>query len=200
MYPLLETIKIKDGLPQFLEWHQDRLDRSFVKLFKKASPYILEELLEVPSECQQGVYKCRFLYGLKETQTEYLPYEPGKISMLKLVHVKTLDYALKYTDRSAINDLLKRKGAADDILIIKNGIVTDTSYSNIVFYDGREWVTPRNPLLAGTARARLVFEGEIRIADLRVEDLESFERFKLINAMLDFHEQDQLSVKKSVLP
>ena len=68
-------------------------------------------------------------------------------------------YSLKLTDRSQINRLLKQKGNYDDILIVKNGFITDTSISNIIFYNGSKWITPAAPLLKGTCRDKLLKEG-----------------------------------------
>ena len=63
-------------------------------------------------------------------------------------------YPYKYTDRDNINRLIELRGDCDDILIIKNGMVTDSSYANVVFRDlNGNWVTPSTFLLPGTIRA-----------------------------------------------
>ena len=52
------------------------------------------------------------------------------------------------------------RGACDEILIIKDGHITDTSISNIVFRlpDGW-WLTPFTPLLKGIMRTYLLESG-----------------------------------------
>ena len=66
-----------------------------------------------------------------------------------------MNYDLKYFDRKIFDDL-KKNIKADDILIIKNGFITDTSIANILFFDGKKWITPKKPLLKGTVRERLL--------------------------------------------
>ena len=48
------------------------------------------------------------------------------------------------------------------------------------------WFTPRNPLLKGTTRARLLSVGKIVESDIRVQELRSFSQVALLNAMVDF--------------
>jgi 4-amino-4-deoxychorismate lyase len=95
-----------------------------------------------------------------------------------------IDYRFKYADRRRLQSLFARRGDCDDVLIVRNGLLTDTSYCNIVLYDGQDWWTPDTPLLPGTARQRLLDEGLIRERRIRVEDLPRFEHIRLINAML----------------
>jgi len=45
---------------------------------------------------------------------------------------------------------------ADEVVFIKNGMVTDCSIGNLLFFDGHEWITPYIPLLKGTQRAFLL--------------------------------------------
>jgi 4-amino-4-deoxychorismate lyase len=69
-------------------------------------------------------------------------------------------------------------------LIVKNGFITDTSSANILFYDGRDWVTPSTPLLMGTCREKLLRGGKIREENIKRDDIYKFKHFRLINAMI----------------
>ncbi len=112
-------------------------------------------------------------------------YRPRTIKSLKLVYCDSINYAHKYSDRQLLNDLFEKRANCDDILIVKNGRISDTSFSNIALFDGYSWYTPDSPLLPGTARARMIDSGvlnEIKISD---RDLYDFQSFKLINSMLD---------------
>ncbi|MDQ7043572.1 MAG: aminotransferase class IV family protein [Sulfurimonas sp.] len=175
----LETIKIVDGVALHLEYHQERLN----KALKTSNVYELEKLLSPPSN---GLYRCRIVYDLKEIEIEYLRYEKRTITTLKLIFNETLVYDKKYVNRDAINRLVEKKEKCDDILIIKNGLVTDTSIANIAFYDGEYWFTPKSALLEGTCRARLLKEGKIIATDIKVEDIKNFKKIALMNAMIDF--------------
>jgi len=106
------------------------------------------------------------------------------VHSLRLVRDDNIDYRFKYADRRRLQVLFARRGDCDDVLIVKRGLLTDTSYCNIAVYDGLQWWTPDAPLLPGTARQRLLDKGLIREKRIRVEDLPLFKRIRLINAML----------------
>ena len=105
--------------------------------------------------------------------------------MLAVVRTDAIEYRHKYADRSCIEHLMTGI-PADDILIVREGLVTDTSYANIAFFDGAHWLTPSSPLLPGTARARLLDEGRIHPEEIRIADLGRFSMVVLMNAMLGF--------------
>jgi 4-amino-4-deoxychorismate lyase len=198
MFPLFETIKIEEGVPQHLECHQSRMDDSFLRYFGRTGAPLLRAVLQVPEEFGSGVVKCRFLYGRTSWTTEFSVYTPRKIETLRLVTGDHLEYSMKYTDRFALEELLKQRGDCDDILIVRNGRITDTSYNNIALFNGERWVTPLYPLLAGTCRNRLVHEGVLAEADIKADELGYCRSFKLINAMLTFDAQEELPVEQIV--
>ena len=199
MFPLIESIKILDGIPQHLSYHQHRFEASYFKLYKSLPQFRLENLIEVPDNFQKGLVKLRFLYNQNDCFCQYDFYKYKPINSLKLVVDNQIDYSLKWVNRTALEDLLKQKASADDILIVKNNRLTDTSFSNIVFYDGVDWVTPKFPLLFGTARNRLLTERKIKAKDILIADLQSFKSFKLINAMRDFEQEPEISIHKIIL-
>jgi 4-amino-4-deoxychorismate lyase len=94
---------------------------------------------------------------------------------------------LKYEDRSEINALLEKHPEADDIIIIKDALVTDTSIANLCFFDGTHWLTPKRPLLHGTCRQRLLQTQKILPADIDYRSLKDFSKIAIMNAMTDFH-------------
>ena len=180
---LFETICIQNGSIQHLSLHQMRLDRSQETLFESYEPIRLEKIVRPPYG--KGTLKCRVLYAERFIDIRYEPYRPRKISRLKLVE-SDIEYAHKFSDREALDALFERRGDADDILIVKNGLVTDTSIANIAFFKERHWYTPRTPLLYGTTRQRLVRSGFLIPRDIRADELDSFSAFALLNAMIGF--------------
>ena len=108
-----------------------------------------------------------------------------QIQSLRLVPTNDLDYTNKYTEREKLDALFALREGCDDVLIIRNGWITDSYYANVVFFDGKDWWTPELPLLEGTCRARLLANGIIKTIPLQVEDLKNFLGIKLINAMRD---------------
>ena len=82
------------------------------------------------------------------------------------------------------------KGDCDEIIIVKNGLVPDTSFTNIAVNDGDVWLTPKQPLLMGTKRAQLLGEGKLREADITLEQLMKDEKKSLIKARNELGERE----------
>ncbi len=175
----LETIKILDGVALHLEYHQERLNTAL----QTSNRYNLYTLINPPTN---ALYRCRILYDAVEIEIEYLPYTKHYIHTLKLVLSDAIIYDKKYVNRDEINRLFMQKEQCDDILIIKKGLVSDTSIANIAFYDGKLWFTPKAALLKGTCRTRLLLEGKIIEKEIRVEDIKKYKKIALMNAMIDF--------------
>ena len=130
--------------------------------------------------------RCRFIYDAQGIQhIEIVRSGRRIIQSLQLVNADDFDYSHKFADRSHF-DLLSKSTQTDDILIVKNGFLTDTTYANIVFKDKTgHWFTPSTPLLAGTKRAKLLAENKIEAVDLRPKDVAKFVEARLINATTD---------------
>ncbi len=179
----LETIKIVDGEIFNLEYHQNRyksvLDSLGIKDIQN-----LENFINPP---EWGLYRCRLVYDADNIEVTFHEYKKRDITTLKLVFENDIDYKNKSIDREDIERLFSQRGEGDDILIIKDLLVTDTSIANIAFYTKEEkWITPKNPLLKGTTRARLLDEGKLTEVDIKVHELRSFSKVALLNAMIDF--------------
>ena len=128
----IETIRIEDGLPYLLALHQERMSRTCdEKGFPLPEIPCLTNLC--PPELMCGMTKCRILYGKEGiSDVSFSPYTPRQISSLRIVTAPAdLDYHLKQVDRSSLEALLKQKGEADEIIILRNGLLTDTSYTNL---------------------------------------------------------------------
>lgn len=188
MCRLLETICFIDGDAALLPYHQVRFDAARRHFWGVLPPLLLEEVLVVPPDFRQGKVKCRLTYSASDCIVEWEHYTPRRIGSLQLVSGDHLDYAFKYADRSALHKLWQQRGPADDILIVKNGLITDTSYSNVALFDGKRYFTPAQPLLAGVRRAALLDAGLLAPADIRPADLTDFQHIALINGMLDLGE------------
>jgi 4-amino-4-deoxychorismate lyase len=183
---LIESIKLLNGKFNNLFYHEQRMRNSLEHLFGVRTEINLEAFLRRFQFPGEGLHKCRIVYDDRNCEVEFLPYVPTVISTLNVVETDDVTYEYKFADRTKINDLYARKEHCDDILIVKEDQVTDSSYCNIVFKHTGAWVTPRAPLLRGTMRQYLLDQEIIREADIRKDDIPSFESFKLINAMLGF--------------
>ncbi len=179
---LLETIKIEDGEVFNLPYHQARCDKSRKSLFASTDRLDLDSLIEAPSK---GLYRCRILYDEVMHSIDYIPYIPKEIYQLKII-ASDITYDYKYANREELNILLQKQKGIDEIIIEKEGYLTDTTIANIAFYDGVQWVTPAQPLLEGTMRAKLLDEGFLYKKEIQKKDLKNYTHVALMNAMIGF--------------
>jgi 4-amino-4-deoxychorismate lyase len=108
------------------------------------------------------------------------------------------DYSYKYVDRRALDELFARRGEQDDILMLRDGWITDTSVGNIALCKKNRWFTPAIPLLAGTTWKRLVSSGVLIPRSIHHNDLLRFDAFKIFNAMNDWSEGAEYPVRNIV--
>lgn len=194
MYLFFETIKILDGIPQNIDYHQRRIDNTIRLKYRESLLSSLKETISVPDQFKRGTVKCRIEYTNHQYNTTFDHYSPRNINSLKLVYSDSIIYDYKYCDRQSLNELLKRRANCDEILIVKHNKITDTSFSNIALFDGIVWYTPDTPLLPGTARARMLETGILKEREIQVKDLREFKSFALINSMLNNDLSNTLSV------
>lgn len=188
MRRLIESIKIQNGIPQNLEYHQRRMDTAREKLFGFTDIVRLVTEIKVPSEYKDGVVKCRVVYSDKIHSIEFENYKIRQIKTLKIVHSQNIDYVYKWQDRTELNELFNQRENCDDLIIVKNNLITDASFANLVFYDGLEYFTPETPLLNGVARQKLIEQNKIKIKKIYFKDLHLFKCVFLINAMLEIND------------
>lgn len=181
---LFETIRCQDGLVAHLSYHQERLNAS-LQCLGSQTHFDLNTLIVPPSN---GLYRCRFVYDASDFHIEYHPYTPRTITSLRLVCDDTIHYPLKYTHRDNLNSLFERRESCDDVLIVKEGVIRDTTIANIALYIEGQWLTPQVPLLRGTTRARLLDEGFLLPAVLTPMDIAHAQKIAIMNAMVGFVE------------
>jgi 4-amino-4-deoxychorismate lyase len=181
---LLETIAIKNKTLLNLKYHNERLNNSRKFLLGEINPINIRDEVVIPSDINENTYKCRIVYSHKIEKIEIQEYHLRPVRSLKIVEADHLNYDYKLKDRKPIEILFNKRGACDDILIIKNGHVTDTSYANIIFWNGESWITPSTPLLNGTKRQKLLQEGIIKEEAVSVDNLSKFSKARLVNALI----------------
>ena len=185
MLPLFETIAIEQGKVQNLARHQERYERSLRAFYGKKSVkiYDLATQIQAPAELNAPLVRCRVDYDYQQLQIQYFPYTRKIYQYFQPVRCDHIDYTLKYADRSLLNQLFQARGDADEIIIIKEGLVTDCTIGNLILRQGNQWFTPDTPLLQGTQRAHQLDTGKITEKRIYAKDLNDFEEIRLINAM-----------------
>jgi 4-amino-4-deoxychorismate lyase len=173
-----ETIKCNNQEVYNLDYHNKRI-ASTIGINIQLQEYIY------PSSNEY--MKCKIVYdesGILEIS--YTPYIKKPINSFKIVYDNDINYSKKTLDRKKIDNLYNQKENADEIIIVKNNLITDTSIANIaIFYENR-WLTPKTPLLLGTTRKRYLDNGRLEEKEISVEMLHKANKIALLNAMIDF--------------
>jgi len=185
---LFETIRIENGAASNIGLHERRMNRTREVLFGMNDRIDLGPVLDPLLTYSPGTCRCRVTYDRGIRSVEISPYTRRIVRSLRLVECDEIDYGFKYEDRSTLDRALAMRDGRDDVLIVKNGVVTDTSFSNIAFYDGVSWFTPARPLLPGTRREELLLSGALIGADIAPGDLPHFRKACIINAMIGLGE------------
>lgn len=195
---LLESIKVYNKRLYNIEYHNVRMNNSRAELFNAKEQIDLSKIISVPENLSNDLYKCRVIYSEEIISVDFQRYKKKKISSLQIVHDDEITYSHKFEDRTKIEKHLS-VAKADEILIIKNGFITDTSFSNVVFFDGIKYFTPSSPLLKGTKIAKLIAEGIIQEEEIRLNDIQKFKFVYLVNALLDLKEENRIPIEKIIL-
>lgn len=180
-----ETIKCDDFEAFNLDYHNKRITNA-IGLNLNLQEYIYpisDELL-----------RCKVIYdknGIIDIQ--YFLYEKREINSFKLIFDNEISYSKKFFNRNNLNKLFEKKENNDEIIIIKNKIVTDTSIANIAIYYENTWITSKNCLLRGTTRDRLINEKSLIERDITIKMLKKASKIALMNAMIGFDVKENYS-------
>jgi 4-amino-4-deoxychorismate lyase len=167
-----------------IKWHNQRCHRSRNQLFNAPDFINLRDYIDPPLD---GILKCRITYDENISNIDYEPYTIKTINTLKAIHCD-LEYSFKYADRESILNLYNQRGNCDDILMIKDGFLTDTSYGNIALLRNQKWYTPDTPMLEGTRRASLLHTDRIKSWPISFKDIHLYSHLSIFNAMIPFGE------------
>lgn len=185
MSRFIESIKIEDQKAFLLDLHQKRVNQTFAHFGKEGS-INLAIIFKNLEHDEDGLYKLRIVYDLdKKFTTQLIPYAIPEIENFQLVENNSYDYSFKFEDRKEF-ERMKTKAKTEEIIVVKNNHITDTSYTNILFLKGKEWFTPTTYLLNGVMRQHLLHEKKIKEIEITLQNIKEFSHFQLINAMNDF--------------
>ena len=163
MCQFIETIRIERGVVYNLDYHTERMNQTRAVFWPDEPPLNLSESLQPIMNVE--MIKCRVVYSRWIEEILYTPYQIRPVYSLQIVHSDNIDYTYKST---------------------RNGLLTDTSIANIALFNGKEWHTPKHPLLKGVQRAALIDKHLIREKEITVDQLFNYSQICLFNAMIDF--------------
>lgn len=190
MCRFIESICCLEGKAQLIDLHQERVNRTFLEFFPQYTPIKLSDIVQnIPAK---GKCKCRVEYSFRLHSIEFIFYQTPSIHSLQIVQSDSIEYEYKSTKREELDRVFEQRGLADDIIIVKNGRVTDSYFANLVFFDGKKWWTPDRPLLQGIKRQSLINLGLLKTKRILKKDLSTFQKVSLINSMLDIGEVEVL--------
>lgn len=180
----IETIRLFYGCCSDLRYHRNRVlssvdNTSVWTEIEHAVKLIVERYKN------NALVKCSITYdnaGISDVICT--DYNRRCIKALVPVEAHYIDYSLKYADRTELDALKRNLRPYEEPVIVKDGLITDTTFSNVVFEDenGRLF-TPKVPLLCGTMRERLLDLGLVNLLDISVEELQRYRKVHLVNAM-----------------
>ncbi len=196
----IETIKIENGRIVNPDLHIERAYNTVYHHFHIKRFFDFESVIPDKSPYNNGIYKLRVIYSSGIECFSISPYELKPVRSLQIVDGSKIDYGYKYEDRSEIESLRSLRGDCDDILMVRDGFITDTSYSNIIFSDGVQIFTPSTFVLNGTKRRGMLLAGLIHEKEIRIEDVHKYKVCWMINAMLDISYSPPIPCSSIVIP
>ncbi len=193
MSHFIESISFINGVFKNIEIHNKRINKTHKNYFNLSKDIFLEKEILIPKGLEKNtLYKCRIVYAENIEEISFIPYHPKKIDSICLVYENQINYDYKFKDRTLIENHLQQSNC-DEIILVKNEFITDSSYSNLIFFDGKQWITPKNCLLNGVQRQFLLQNNKIIEKEITVNDLQYFSHFKLINALLTIENSAAIS-------
>lgn len=186
----IETICCRYGQATNVRYHIERAKNtlSIHDASEKNIANIIESIKDITENVinnDTSISKLTIKYDTNRLiDSKLITYTRQSFEKYKIFHYDSLDYSFKYSDRSKLDQIALQCVQGEIAFIFKNGLLTDTTFTNIVCekHDG-EMYTPLNPLLSGTTRRRLLDENLIKAANITMADLQHFKRFHLINAL-----------------
>ncbi len=178
MKKYFETIKIEDYNIFNLSYHEKRIAKTI------GLNICLQEYIYPPSSC---LLRCKIVYdetGILEVN--YFPYKKRDIKTFRLIFDDEIEYSKKYLDRVSLETLYNQRQNCDDIIIIKNGIVTDTSIANIAVFLDNKWIISKDSLLEGTTKMKFLEENKLLEENITLEMLKEASKIALLNSMMGF--------------
>lgn len=199
MFDLLETFQIKNGAVQHLFYHQKRVNEALLDLYQLDYAFSLKDFFEQQELPSEGIFRGRLLYEEEIKSFEILPYTEKIIKKFTLVDAEEFEYPYKWADRSFFSFHLQNNPEVDEVIFHKNGLITDCTIANLVFWKGEKAYTPKQPLLNGTTRTRLLTENKIQEIDIFVKQIHEFERISMINVFRELNYENSLSLTECIV-
>lgn len=187
MSRFIESIRLEEGKFGDLSYHQARMNRALTEFFPESKKIDLQDFLSSCPMPSIGLHKVRLIYDCEIQSIQIAHYSIREIKKLRLAQHNSISYAHKFEDRSELEKLYVGRGDCDDVIVVKNDKITDTSFANLIFKKNGKWFTPSTYLLNGTMRQQLLSQKFVLEEEISIGDISKYEKVKLINSMLLFN-------------
>ena len=194
MYLFIETICYEKGSFHRIELHNERCNQTRRHFFGDQPSIKLQNHLCIPHNLIDFKVKCTVTYGIDVISIIYSKYEVKPINSLLIINDNHIEYSFKYSDRKDLTLLAENKGQHSDILIVKNGLITDTSYANIIFKHNNNWYSQSKPLLLGTRLQSYFKDKRVIPARLTIKAISHFSEARIINAMISIEDSPVIPI------
>jgi 4-amino-4-deoxychorismate lyase len=188
-----ETIKIYKGRICNINYHNKRLNNTIKSIFNVSSNIDISSYISLSMDFD--TIKCRVLYQKEINSISYSKYIKKKAQSFKIINDNNITYEYKFNNRKHINKLFFLRDNHDEIIIIKNGFITDTSIANIAILYKDIWLTPKLPLFNGIIRPKLGSSFFLKEENITVEMLKSCKCIAIMNAMIGFEIINEFKIK-----
>jgi 4-amino-4-deoxychorismate lyase len=200
---LIETMLVSNGNIKNFNYHLERVKKAY-RYFKwkfDEKEWIIKltsskfEVLGSKFQVSKDEFRLRIIYsydGIREI--EVFPIKKREFKTFKVVNIN-FNYTHKYKNRKSFSILHSQFSIKyDEFILVKNHLITDTTISNLAFFDSKEWLTPKYPLLKGTKRAELIEKRVLKEVNIHTSDLKYFEKMAMINAILGFYVIEEFDI------
>jgi 4-amino-4-deoxychorismate lyase len=178
----IETIWIRNHRVQNLGYHQARYEHTCKQYYGCAPSFKLSKCIDRNAIDSSDV-KCRFIYDHQSYKVSYEVYQRSIIHSLQTIENKDISYPFKTLARPALDDLYGQRGKCDEIVITKNGNVTDAYYYSLVFENDKGFYVPKDALLPSTRRQALIDNNIVKEIRIHTSELKKYTHIHLINAL-----------------
>ncbi|MDO5017643.1 MAG: aminotransferase class IV [Porphyromonas sp.] len=188
---LIETFCREGGRLLHLPYHRERICRSVgdavpLEQFIEAVDAAATDLVATDPAANEGTWRVTVTYSEAGIEgVRMIPYQLPEIQKLRVIPLLRNFYSSKWADRSFFDGVKEFLYYGVEPLFTLNGLVTDTSFTNLLFEREGRLFTPKSYLLGGTKRAQLLDKGIVEEVEVTVDSISDYDRVHLVNAMLD---------------
>lgn len=184
MCQFIESIRLKNGELFNLELHQKRVEKTFLEFFPNSNAFDIKTTLQNIQLPDNELYKIRIFYDSEIRILEILEYQKPHFSKYKCFHIPSdFNYDFKFANRQIFDQISKNTSKDTLAILVKNGLVCDSTFSNLIFEKSEKLFSPAKALLLGTQLQKLISERKIQLIDIAENQIKDFDKIYFVNAL-----------------